>query len=165
MSEIMLENEKLRALIDPEKGAGIMALFVKKERKWLPLMPDTREKGSGLESACFLMIPYSNRIENGSFTFEGKQHQLAHGAEHAIHGDTRHRPWLTAAQSGTSICCTFESTAHREINWPWPLEARIEYALMDHVFSSRLKLWNRGDSTMPAGLGWHPYFSRDSMRL
>jgi aldose 1-epimerase len=164
MSEITLDNEIMRVLIEPEKGAGVIALFVNRGGTWLPLMPDTREKGSALKSACFLMVPYSNRIENGSFTFGGKSYQLARGEEHAIHGDTRFRAWSIAAETDTSICCIFKSTAHAEVNWPWPFEARIEYTLSGNVFSSRLTLWNRGRSAMPAGFGWHPYFSRKITR-
>ncbi len=42
MAVITLENQILRALVDPEQGAGIMAFFAKKDEACLSLMPDTR---------------------------------------------------------------------------------------------------------------------------
>ncbi len=66
MTVITLENQILRALVDPEQGAGIMAFFAKKDEACLSLMPDTRQESTGLDRAGFLMIPYSNRIPGES---------------------------------------------------------------------------------------------------
>ena len=160
MPEIALENELLRVFTDPDHGTGILACYVKRDNAWLPLMPDTRHGASELRYASFLMAPYSNRIENGAFSFEGKSYQLRDGKNHAIHGDVRFRSWLVEEESSTRVRCAFRSTEHENVNWPWPFEMSAEYSVSGPVFSSRLTLWNRSRSTMPAGFGWHPYFSR-----
>jgi aldose 1-epimerase len=155
-----LENETLRVTLDPDKGTSILAFYARKGDDWLPLMPDVREGRSRLDASSFLMIPYSNRIENGTFTFQGRRYQLDHGERHSIHGDVRTRPWHVVDRLTTRIECTLDSTQHENVNWPWPFEAQAEYSLENHIFSSRLALWNRGETAMPAGFGWHPYFSR-----
>jgi aldose 1-epimerase len=160
MSSIVLDNQQLRAYIDPEQGASVMALYAAKDDAWLPLMPDTRTGDLALSCASFIMVPYSNRIEGGTFTFQGQRYQLAGAAHHAIHGDVRSRPWTVEGGTSEQIRCSFRSAEHSEVNWPWPFEARAEYTVQENVFSSRLMLWNRGDFPMPAGFGWHPYFSR-----
>jgi len=157
---MVLENEVLQAVVAPQKGAGLLAFSLRADDRWLPLMPDARREGCDLEWASFLMIPYSNRVENGRFSFRGQDHALACGETHAIHGDVRRRPWRVEEVQRASIRCGFLSTAHADVNWPWPFEARAEYALEGPVMRSSLQLWNRSAEPFPAGFGWHPYFSR-----
>jgi len=149
-----------RILIDTDQGTGIAAFFVKKENAWLPIMPDSRNEDIDLKFASFLMVPYSNRIENGFFTFQKKEYLLTNGDNHAIHGDVRFRPWQIEKMKETQTACNFNSKEHENVNWPWAFEASVEYILSGNLFTSRLTLWNRADSSMPAGMGWHPYFSR-----
>ena len=68
MSLVEIQNDVFRIQIDTDQGTGIAAFFVKKENAWLPIMPDSRNEDIDLKFASFLMVPYSNRIENGSFT-------------------------------------------------------------------------------------------------
>lgn len=164
MAAVTLENKALQVFVDPARGACIMALFIKRDGSLIPLMPDARIKNTGLDSACFLMIPYSNRIEDGIFTFSGTKYQLADGKNHALHGDVRFREWDIEDMSDTHISCKFSSDTYNDINWPWPFDAHVEYTLDDEIFSSRLKLENHADSDMPAGFGWHPYFNRELTR-
>ena len=164
MSMTTLENDTLRVTLDPDRGTSIKAFYARKGDDWLPLMPDVRQEGSRLPAASFVMAPYSNRIENGTFTFEGQTIQLEHGERHAMHGDVHSRPWRVAKATTTDLACTFRSTDHENVNWPWPFEAQAAYSLSDGAFSSRLALWNRGETAMPAGFGWHPFFSRQLTR-
>jgi len=157
---VTLENKALKAVIAPAQGAGIMAFEVKRNGRSFSLMPDTRERACDLKAACFLMLPYSNRIEHGIFSFNGRTYRLSNAENHAIHGDTRFRAWIVEAASSTRIRCRFVSSTHRTVNWPWPFEACVDYKITENVFTSKIVLWNRGESPMPAGFGWHPYFNR-----
>ena len=160
MTAIDLHNDQLRLAVDPQAGAGILAFHGCIGDRWLPLMPDTREPGCDLAAASFLMIPYSNRIADGTFTFEGQHYQLDNTAAHAIHGDARKRPWRIVEQSPTHLRCVFTSASHDSVNWPWPFEAQAVYELRDDALHMEVTLTNRGDTAMPGGFGWHPYFSR-----
>jgi len=167
MSWITLENDRLRTCLDPSKGVGVKGFWARSPQDpgvWLALMPDTRQAPGRLGSSSFLMVPYSNRIENGLFTFQNTRYQLDNGEQHAIHGDVRERPWEIAEATAHRARCAFRSVEHANVNWPWPFEAQVEYALRGNVFASRLSLWNRGDSPMPAGFGWHPYYNRTLTR-
>jgi aldose 1-epimerase len=164
MSIVTLESTLLRVYIDPDQGTSLKGLYACKDGNWLALMPDVCQPLGRLDAASFLMVPYSNRIEDGAFTFEGQSYQLKGAEQHAIHGDVRTRAWKTVEQTATSLHCTFHSVQYENVNWPWPFEARAEYQIQGSVFSQRLALWNRGDSPMPAGFGWHPYFVRTVTR-
>ena len=160
MSELLLENENLRLVLDPDQGVNVLAFYANIHDAWLSIMPDTRAPGIDLKAASFIMIPYSNRIEGGRFTFDGKEYQLENGGKHASHGDTRARAWCAESASESEALFVFDSRGHENVNWPWPFEARVRYALVGRVLASEITIWNRGDSPMPVGTGWHPYFSR-----
>jgi len=55
---------------------------------------------------------------------------------------------------------SFDSQNFSKVNWPWPFKAQVSYSVRANVFSSSVHLQNNADTTMPAGLGWHPYFNR-----
>ena len=160
MSTVQLENSDLRLVLDPQRGVSTLALYGYGDSQWLPLLPATRDKAYDLPCANFLMIPYSNRIKDGAFTFEGKPYQLKNGAGHAIHGDVRQRPWTVVQQSKTALRCAFDSRSFEEINWPWSFSVEADFSLKDAYLTMRIALRNNDASPMPAGVGWHPYFSR-----
>ena len=160
MSVTTLENERLRLVVDPQNGVGTLSFSALVNGQWLALMPDAQSPDCDLACSNFLMLPYSNRIEDGRFEFAGQTHQLKNSAQHAIHGDVRKRPWKIAEHSDTALRCTFSSVEHTDVNWPWPFAAAASFALRDHSLHMRLALTNKGDTPMPAGFGWHPYFNR-----
>lgn len=160
MTAIALEHRHLRTVVDADRGCGLLAFAVRRGGDWLSLMPDVHQGLSDLPFASFLMVPYSNRIENGRFTFAGQQYQLKGAEGHAIHGDVRERPWEVVERTPARLAARFDSAAHQEVNWPWPFEVRAEFELGAAGLTQRLALWNRGDGPMPAGCGWHPYFNR-----
>lgn len=69
MAAVTLKNEIFRVVVDPQQGVSVLAFFAHNGESWLPLMPDTCRENAGLNVASFLMVPYSNRIENGLFLF------------------------------------------------------------------------------------------------
>ena len=70
-------------------------------------MPDARDDACDLACSNFLMMPYSNRIRDGAFTFNEQLYQLQNGAGHAIHGDVRQRPRTVVEQSDLALRCAF----------------------------------------------------------
>jgi aldose 1-epimerase len=164
MTAITLANPTLRLVVDPASGMNLYAFSVFQGNAWLPVMPDTTgtrgRPSADLKESSFVMVPYSNRIEDGRFAFAGKAYQLQNGERHAIHGDVRSRAWQVEEADGQRLRASFDSRRHENVNWPWPFAATLEYALADYVLASRMTLQNLGDSAMPAGFGWHPYYSR-----
>lgn len=158
--EVELTNELLRVVLSPSDGAGVLAFAVKKDGKWVDLYPDVRDPVWKMRYASWMMIPYSNRIENGVFRFEGKEHKLRSGANHAIHGDARSRAWKVVEKKADRIKLALRSGDFADFNWPWPIDIEAELAIEEHAFVQRLQIVNRGDTKMPAGFGWHPYYRR-----
>lgn len=160
MSETILENDRLRLVVDPQQGVNVLAFDVQRGNGWLSVMPDARGGQSDLKASSFVLIPYSNRIEGGRFTFQSQAYQLANGERHASHGDVRGRAWQVDTVNATALHCSFDSRVFGDVNWPWPFTATLAYTLQESTLFSRLTVTNQGGSAMPAGLGWHPYYNR-----
>lgn len=169
---IQLENDYWQIRLQPEIGVQTTACRVHHNSRWLDVMPDCEAEESLLEAANFHMLPYSNRIRDARFTFLGNQYTLTNAAKHAIHGALRDKPWQVLEKTADRLECHFSSEQHinnelqkyselkNDINWPWPMQANIEYWLDEHLLCSKITLTNSGESVMPAGMGWHPYFCR-----
>lgn len=152
---IELHSERLVVVVSPARGGSLLAMRVKRGDAWLDLMPDPGSRG-----ASWLMLPYSNRVRDGHFVFEGCEHQLANAKNHAIHGDVRTRPWTIVEQTPSSLVLAFDSGDCPDFNWPWPIHATVGITLSGDRLEQTLRLENRGETTMPAGFGWHPYYRR-----
>lgn len=155
VAPIELRSERLRVVISPARGGSLLAMRVKRGEAWLDLMPDPGSRGSS-----WLMLPYSNRIRDGRFVFDGREHQLTGAKNHAIHGDVRTRPWTIVAQTPSSLVLSFDSAEFPDFNWPWPVHATVGITLSGDQVEQTVRLENLGETTMPAGFGWHPYYRR-----
>ncbi|MCF7790553.1 MAG: hypothetical protein K9L78_02840 [Victivallales bacterium] len=156
----LISNNLLEVAIDPVNGTGIKSLYFKKNNRWFEVMPDTRKNEPLLDACSFLMIPYSNRIKNGTFFFEDKKYYLNYPERHSIHGDVRKRQWEIETETEDKLRFSFNSSDYDNINWPWPFHAAAQYSLEKNRFISVIEIKNLGSKNMPAGCGWHPFFNR-----
>ena len=154
-------------------GAQWLSAQVNRAGHWHSVMPECRPGSNSqpgpatgqsvdfpLGAASFHMIPYSNRIRNGKFSINGQHYQLMQGDKHAIHGALRKLPWSVVESSTTHLICEIDSKQHIDVNWPWRIRSRITQSVDAATLSSKIEVENLGDSAMPAGVGWHPYFVR-----
>ncbi len=153
-----LATESLRVTVAPDRGGSLLTLAVRRGDSWIELMPDGRVAGA--RPSSWLMLPYSNRIRDGRFSFQGTAHQLRSAKNHAIHGDVRNRPWRVTEREPARLVLEFDSHEAADFDWPWPIRARVGIAIEGDALVQRLSFENRGDTPMPAGFGWHPYFRR-----
>lgn len=158
--ELELAGDALRVVVSPSDGAGLLAFKARRGDRWLDIYPDVRDLSRKMRYASWMMIPYSNRIENGRFRFEGRDYELRNGANHAIHGDARSRPWTVAEKSASRLKLTLRSADFADFNWPWPIDVEAEIAVDGTSLVQSLRIRNRGTTAMPAGFGWHPYYPR-----
>jgi aldose 1-epimerase len=146
------------AQIAPALGGSIMAL----DRGGAPVM----RRGTGddaLDTACFPLVPFANRIDHGRMTFGGAERAIAvdHlGAPHAIHGNGWRRAWSVEQASEDHATLRIDEEAG---DWPWPYSAWQSFTLEADGLWVELTIQNRHESeAMPAGFGLHPYFPRSA---
>lgn len=160
-NQITIENDKLKLRVDPNLGGSFLEFSAKVGGRWFEVMrhcPDYIKSSS--DTASFLMAPYPNRIRDGKFTFEGKSYQLKYPEKHAIHGDVRNRVWKVEHQSAQSCIFSFDSKNFEDINYPFPFAMQQKFTVEDNLLKVECLIKNCGETRMPAGCGFHPYFNR-----
>jgi len=106
----------------------------------------------------FPLLPYSNRIRNGRFEFDGKTVALSNSLaerKHVLHGLGWIKPWNV--NSATSDKCSLHQR-HDGENWPWAYAAEQNISVRRQHLRLELSLTNEAKSSMPCGLGFHPFF-------
>jgi aldose 1-epimerase len=106
------------------------------------------------------LLPWPNRLADGRYTFDGRDHQLAIdevASNNAIHGLTRWLNWHVVAQTASSI--RVGHLLRPRPGYPFSLGLEIEYTLADTGLTVRTTARNRGTTPLPFGAGQHPYFT------
>lgn len=116
-------------------------------------------------TACYPLVPYSNRIAHGRFCANGEPQQLRRNFgdhPHPLHGLGWQRAWQVDAHSPHSCQLSLRHQARGADaeDWPWDFVAWQCITLSGDGLRLRLGLTNLSEQSMPVGLGWHPYFER-----
>ena len=159
MTSIFLTNAVARVEISPQLGGALLAYDAKLHNQFFPILRDSHKAKSVLESSCFPLVPYSNRIKHGQFNWQEKSITLPlnHLPEkHSIHGHGWQRPWEVTHQTDNSLTLQYH---YQTAEWPFSYSAQQVFTLKDKSLNIVLSLINTSNSKMPAGLGLHPYFS------
>jgi aldose 1-epimerase len=107
-----------------------------------------------------LLIPWPNRLEDGSYEFDGRRHQLPlTEPEHrnAIHGLVRGLPWAVRERSASRVVLSHDLTP--QPGYPFSLALTVEYALSAEGLLVRTTATNVGAEACPYGCGAHPYLT------
>ena len=167
---LVLAAESALVELAPTTG-GAIARFTYRDIDVLrPVSDEARAAGNVRGYACYPLVPYSNRIANAQFVFEGRIHALARNFgdhPHSIHGVGWQRPWRVVANDAVSALLAFDHTPEVEADkhaWPWPFRATQQFALAADrsgaTLSARITIANTGATPFPFGLGFHPFFPR-----
>lgn len=162
MERIKLSNGFAALELVPELGGGIARLDVRKESgDFLPVLrPWSGNPEDGpFALACNILIPFSNRISDGGFTYQGKQYSIPpnlEGEEFPIHGDGFQKPWSVVRHDETRIDLRCETGAIG----PYKYVARLQYTLSVSGLRMELDVKNISGEKLPFGAGFHPWFPR-----
>lgn len=107
------------------------------------------------------MVPYSNRIENGTFSFQGRtQHIRKNRSDFIfpIHGNSWQKSWKIDREDKTR-CDLSLSYSPEAGGWPWAFEAQQSITIEGAKLTFRLSIKNTDNEPFPVGLGLHPSFS------
>ncbi len=146
----------------PAAGGSVARYWIDDGGKPLDLLRPWTEPGQGdrFLAAAFPLVPYSNRIRAGRFSFQGREVALPLNRppeRHSIHGQGWQVSWTPLEVGQREATLEYR---HAADSWPWAYRARQHFALGESSMSVELSLTNESDAAMPAGLGWHPYFVR-----
>jgi aldose 1-epimerase len=132
------------------------------------LRPSSAEALRGTNSrllSCFPLIPFSNRIAWGRFSFGGESFQLDRNFgdhPHTIHGNAWQRAWDVGPRSAAMV----ELVLHHDpatdtgSHWPYRYTATLRYELQPDSLAVTIGFTNTDARAQPVGLGLHPYQPR-----
>jgi aldose 1-epimerase len=107
-----------------------------------------------------VLIPWPNRLQDGSYEFDKRHHQLPLNEperRNAIHGLVRWVAWTTAEREPHRA--VMEHVLHPQPGYPFSLRISIEYALSDSGLQVCTTATNLGHDPCPFGSGAHPYLT------
>lgn len=107
-----------------------------------------------------VLVPWPNRIRDGSWNDDGTPQQLAMTEpkfHNASHGLLRFTTYRIASESEDAV--TLEATIVPQTGYPYLVETTVRYALADAGIDVTHTLTNRSAQPAPVALGTHPYLT------
>lgn len=156
---IALQRGPVSCTLEPGLGGSFRSLYVGNRAVLRPtasLRPDI------LGTACFPLVPFANRIGYGRLQYAGDAIDLPPdpaATPHAHHGFGWRNRWTVDQQDQSAVKMRYE---HRPDAWPWKFEAIQNVELLDGGCALTMSVTNLDSTPMPCGLGFHPYFLRDT---
>ncbi|WP_347253033.1 aldose 1-epimerase [Leminorella grimontii] len=144
--------------VAPELGGALAWLRWRGHDVLRPFDP-AGEKRANL-CGSYPLVPWSNRIADGQFSFAGQRHRLVRNfgdSPHAVHGIGWQSTWEVVEETASDIVIGLERAASEA--WPWPWRAEQRFTLTDDALTIALCYRNLSEGPVPAGLGFHPFFA------
>lgn len=151
-------------------GSGLNRLWIESESETLEFAEgyQTEEelRESYADRSCgALLCPFPNRLNEGKYTFEGKDYELPinfRWQKHAIHGLMSTRSLeaaLTRSDESSAQLLLRYNYLGDELGFPFPFEVSVLWKLLpDRTLQCQTIVKNTGTANFPLGIGWHPYF-------
>jgi len=105
-----------------------------------------------------LLVPWPNRLADGSYRFGGQEQQAPltePEAHNAIHGMARYASWQVADHRQGGVTMVHRLAA--QPGYPWTLDLAADYTLDDAGLTVTMSAVNRSGEPCPYGAGAHPY--------
>ena len=155
MSVTLVAGED-RVTVDIDRGARLVSLFAGGRERMLG--PGPGAVAAETTWGSFLMAPWAGRMSDARLTWEDRTHQLERNLPpHAIHGVVFDERWSIEELAEHRVVCSCALDPAR-----WPFGGRVRQTI--EIETERLSLnatVTGGDVSMPAALGWHPWFQRN----
>ena len=118
--------------------------------------------GRGNDASCYPLVPFSNRIANGRLDIGGREIVLKPnwpGVPHPMHGGGWARSWDVERHDAHFAELAYIHDGRD--GWPFRYRARQSFRLEGDRLVVGMSIENLESRAVPAGLGLHPFFTRD----
>lgn len=149
----------LRLAVRPDLGGCMSGLW----HRDVPVLRSVEpgELTASRPSACYPLVPYSNRLGYRGFRWQGQDYTTAPNFgdnPHSVHGVAWLRAWDVAAFNDAELVLRYEHQP--DAHWPFAFDVQQRFTLTPAQLCVQLAFTNTAPVTQPAGLGWHPYFQK-----
>lgn len=148
-------GEDSRAEIAAWRGGMVTKLSIA-GRELLYLDEDTlRDPSKSVRGGIPVLFPAPGRLRDDKWTYAGLEGSMKQ------HGFARALPWSVVAKHTVAAAVTLELDASEQTRaqYPWEFQLQLTYALTARGLRIDQRIANRGNQTMPFGIGFHPYFA------
>ncbi|MEY3802006.1 MAG: hypothetical protein RLZZ51_288 [Actinomycetota bacterium] len=150
--DFVIASKNVQCVVSPNVGGRVSSIVAFGRELLITQNAETNLQKWG----CYPMVPWAGRVRNGIFVHDSKQHQLEiNMAPHAIHGTVLDRPWTTISSSPSVMAMKIDLGPA----WGFAGEVTQTITVANDIIEFRLHLAT-SDATMPAQVGWHPWFAR-----
>lgn len=164
-ADIMLNRSSLELGIDSRLGGGCTYLHYRRADGLPPidlLRPSPVDDCAVVfESACFAMLPFSNRLIDSRLRMAGGTGlTLPPNSDRVgvpVHGVGWMNDWEITAKESDQVTLTYRHAAN--VYWPFAMECTQTVRLTADGVRFEADICNVGTRMMPAGLGFHPRFA------
>lgn len=139
-----------------ECGAGLRLL----ERDGRRLIEGYDEEAQASSGRGQLLLPWPNRIEDGSYRFAGRDLQLPISEvsrNNASHGLARWAAWTVEEQTGQSVSLLYRLMA--QPGYPWTVDLHVLYDLSADGLTVTVTAANLSSTAAPYAQGAHPFLT------
>ena len=141
-----LKNNWFELTFFPEYGCIWQSLRISLEGVWIDLLKPLFVDMPPFHFGSYIMAPWSNRIAQGVFQFEGKRYELRKNfpGDTAIHGDVRSRLWQIRSANQEEFQASLDSRWFPDFNFPFPLVFDHALQLRKSILRMNLSVQNIG---------------------
>ena len=159
---LLLKNKELELTVFPEYGCCWSTLRIFLRGNWVDLLEPMFGDKPPFHYGSYVMAPWSNRLPQGVFEFNGRQYQLRKNFpdDTAIHGDVRTRPWNIELATREKVIASLDSRKFSDFNFPFKLKFTHTLELSENHVRMALVIENADSEDAPVGMGFHPFFKR-----
>ena len=164
--KLQSENGRLEAIISPEEGGRLVAL----KYADYDIIKATSIDEYGQNFASAILFPFANRVNKGSYEFEGKTYQLKCNENlrnNALHGlvfDKKFRTERVRNSDGHSSVELVYQSDENLTGFPFSFKITLNYSLNNNDLSLGIAIENTDTKSFPFTLGWHPYFYSNKLK-
>ena len=155
MTKLTLTSDELDVVVLPDAGARVHSIHAFGHLLTRTPPDATTHHLNPFFWGGYHMLPWCNRVERGPYSVLGQPFAVpsnfADGS--AIHGLHYVTPW--EPDGPASFRCEGDGAG---TGWPWTYTATVAYAVAGPVLTIAYALTNTSPNTMPAGIGFHPWF-------
>lgn len=149
----------LRLALRPDLGGCVAGLW----HRDTPILRSTEPDRltASRASACYPLVPYSNRLGYRKFRWKGHDYTTQPNFDtspHSLHGVGWRRPWEIVSSSVLEVVLRLKHAG--DADWPFAFEATQYFTLTPQSVHVEMVFTNTAEIAQPAGLGWHPYFTK-----
>jgi aldose 1-epimerase len=159
--DIEIRSGQLSAAFRPSAGGRVSRLWHDTLGEILvPMAGEAFDPYQWPKAGAYPLFPFHNRIIGGVIRHSEQSYRLSPHpalAPDVMHGPAHRRAWEVVDHANDRLIMALDYAADGD--WPFAFRAEQHFQLKPHGLRIALSIANTGNDTMPAGLGWHPYFA------